>query len=38
MLPLHYLYIWLQRRESNLHILTYEVSTFPLGDTAIIGG
>jgi hypothetical protein len=38
MLPLHHLRIvWLQRWESNPHILSYELSTLPLGDTAIVG-
>jgi hypothetical protein len=37
-LPLHHPCIWSQWRELNPHILTYEVSTFPLGDTATIGG
>ena len=37
-LPLHHRCRWSQWWELNPHILTYEVSTLPLGDTAAVGG
>jgi hypothetical protein len=37
MLPLHHLCIWSQWWELNPHILAYEASTLPLGDTAMFG-